>query len=200
LECVFCSLKDIDDEYGFNEIIYEDNNILITYTVGMFVSGYFLVINKSHHNNFAQYLNLKESFAATQDFISKLDNAFGKYCYFEHGASDNALHGQSINHAHIHLIPCNDDMMKSILEQFDWLEIDSYDTMRRFCKSGYFFFEYENRKFVCEDPADIQSQWIRRKVYEKLNVTDKSWDWKQYKGTKELLKTKEVLKSLNKSV
>ena len=110
-DCIFC------DRTKFEErIIAENSNLYVIATLGQITGGYILIIPKRHVSCVGimkekEIVKLDEMLHTASDYI---EVEYGiKPIFFEHGVV-----GQTINHAHIHLLPAKIRMCGQIYRDF----------------------------------------------------------------------------------
>ncbi len=106
--CIFCSIV----EGGIpSKKVYEDDDVLAILDISQTTEGHTLVMPKKHYDNFLampkdEFANLM---AVTQTLAEKITgnlNASGCNILI----NTNAVAGQSVMHAHVHIIPrCSDN-------------------------------------------------------------------------------------------
>lgn len=182
----------------FNIVHWIKSGIVVTPTVGMYIKGHLLAISIEHIPNMGcqpnHILSEFEGFITT--LIQKLTPFFGQYCIIEHGVgvidSQKNL-GQTIDHAHLHLIPINNKINKLILKSQDWQEINSLNDIGTKSKGGYLYYSYNSKHYICT-PTAVENQWIRRLIFINLGLPqNKDWDWRKYSGKMEVNETNSII-------
>lgn len=197
--CPFCNLQ-ISHEPNSQMCLPMDRqgDILLRPDLGMMMPGHFLAITKNHHTSFAQ---LERNRLSTLDKTlsaheSLLGERFGSYFRVEHG-SDNIASvssGACIDHAHIHLLPADEDVGAYIQEQLPWQEIDSYEDLVDFRGTPYIYLGRLAMHYVVPDPG-LRGQWARRQV---ATVRDMDvWDWAVCESETKLSETFKTLGDLS---
>jgi ATP adenylyltransferase len=102
---------------------------------------------------------------------------------FEHGsAATSSKIVCTVDHAHLHFLPANVDVLRSLLETGGWVEIGTDLRALSDAVSGceYLYYETpEGRAFICtNDQAEFESQYLRRLFAMVLNRPG-TWDWRQ---------------------
>ena len=97
-ECVFCDIKEIKEG-----LLDERDNFYLRASVrGAMAPGHVMLISKDHIPCFgAMPFDLNRDYSEYKDFITRrLEDKFSIPILIEQG-----IHGQSINHAHLHFLP-----------------------------------------------------------------------------------------------
>lgn len=196
--CPFCiSSKDsrvpFDEEFPFDE--HED--LAIKPDLGMLMPGHLLVITQAHLTSFAQLD--RERLSTIDEQLSlyepALASSFGNYFRIEHGSDNLRAHGSGgcIEHAHIHLIPADEDAGPYIQAQLPWEQLDQYDDLVELRDRPYIYLGRSSMHFVIPDP-NLSGQWARRQVAAVRGL--EQWDWALFNADDDLRITYEALKSL----
>jgi len=179
MNCRFCQPKKED----YNKIIRETENFFIIPTLGQFVEGYLLIIPKKHYTCFGA---LPDELLKEYHFLKKeIEKIYGKIyqkpIYFEHGPANNIRGGCCVDHAHMHIVPKNIDIIPELKKYFDVKKIKQIKELRNKYKKQRPYLFFENIKgdmFAC-NANPVPSQYIRQIIASKLDLYDK-WDWRQY--------------------
>ena len=105
--CIFCSI--IEGNIPSRKV-YEDEDVLAILDISQTTFGHTLVMPRKHYDNFldmpkAEFANLM---AVTQSLARKItENLNASGCNIL--INTNAVAGQSVMHAHVHIIPRYDD-------------------------------------------------------------------------------------------
>jgi len=177
-----------------NRILFESENFNVFPSLGQIVEGYLLISSKKHYLSIAQipdklYPELKQ----VQKKVKKvLTNNYQKPLFFEHGPlNEQEKGGCCIEHAHLHCVPANADILEEILKNFPSKIIDSFSEIPK--NTQYLFLEQNNIKYLFILDTIIPAQYIRQILAVKLDKEDK-WDWRQ---SPEVSKLKNTIKKLN---
>jgi ATP adenylyltransferase len=200
MDCHFCeeSLINLQDKKEIvNRIIYSSENFNVFPTLGSFVEGYLLIAPKSHHISIAQiisnlYVEFEEVIGTVRDVLSI---AYCQPIFFEHGPiSRYDKGGCCIQHAHLHCVPVDIEILEDLSKHFKYEEINKFSELPK--EQSYLFYENKDKKrFVFPLDSIIPSQYIRQILSVRLKCPEK-WDWRQYPGLEEIKKTIKTLKEL----
>jgi len=113
--CQFClGLGSGDAAKQWDRPLLESPNFIVIPSIGAMVEGWLLITPKRHHICMGslddalmeELLILKKD---TSDLVRKI---YGDFVIFEHGpAKENRLVGCSVDHAHLHIVPGNFDLI-----------------------------------------------------------------------------------------
>ncbi|MEX2053204.1 MAG: hypothetical protein WD898_03195 [Candidatus Paceibacterota bacterium] len=203
-ECIFCNRKNFEER-----LIFENRDFWVIATLGQITDGgYALLIPKGHIPCLG---DLATSFQAGQhpmfDITKRLvfraisleyaQPECGAITTFEHG-----IVGQTIEHAHLHILPMALDPTSRIMADFPGSEIQELDSFLQIQElysenpRPYLFWSILNtRFFVCWDPP-APAQYLRTVFADLLGKPERAnWrnmdpdlDKKLWSGTVERLK------------
>ncbi|MBW2996603.1 HIT domain-containing protein [Candidatus Woesearchaeota archaeon] len=178
--CRFCQLKKED----YNRVIKETDNFFTIPTLGQFVEGYLLIIPKNHYTCFGALPdNLLKEYSILKKEIGEIyELVYEKPIYFEHGPPDsNKRGGCCVDHAHMHVIPKNINLVPEIARHFNVQKLKYITELRTKYRNGanYLFFENTEGEMYACDVDLVPSQYLRQVIAIKLGMNDK-WDWRQY--------------------
>ena len=101
-----------------SRVMYETENYVVIPTIGCFVEGYVLIVSKQHYDCAGQMAlsSIEELCQLIWKVVSAIKQTYGLDCIvFEHGAiSCTNKFGGCINHAHIHVVPCNGSVLDEL--------------------------------------------------------------------------------------
>jgi histidine triad (HIT) family protein len=105
--CIFCSI--IEGNIPSRKV-YEDDDVLAILDISQTTKGHTLVMPKKHYENFlempkTEFANLMAVTQSLADRITRNMNAAGCNILI----NTNAVAGQSVMHAHVHIIPRYDE-------------------------------------------------------------------------------------------
>lgn len=184
---------------GGNRILVDSGNYYVFPGLGQIVEGYLLIASKQHYIGIGEIpVQLYGELEIVLDKVREALRDF--YCaplFFEHGpATASRRGGCCIEHAHIHAMPVNIDIVDDISRQFSPHKISDLVELKRLYERGvpYLFLESTSgERYVFEIPGSIPSQYIRRIIAEKIGKPER-WDWGAYWGLEELQRTLETLR------
>lgn len=185
--CPFCGIvKGLSSEVCDKHILASENFIVIP-AKGHFVEGYFLILPRNHHSCFA---DIKDNalIQECQQLIGRIEtmlkekmNGNINVTVFEHGSfpGGNSA-GNTIEHAHLHVIPSKIDFAKLLLMEYKMVKrIESLSDVNCF-HSSYLYFSYDNSHYVSPVEGEYVSQYLRRIAYKSIYPSENNtyWDWR----------------------
>lgn len=174
-----------------NRVLKETKNFVVIPTIGQIIEGYLLIIPKKHFLSFAHlpFRYYRELETLKEETKNTLTTIYAEPIFYEHGAV-----GNSVEHAHLHAVPAEIDILQDIKRFFIPREIRNMSELIIQAEKGIPYLFYENRrgqKFIFNAHTVI-SQFLRQVVANKLGCSDR-WNWKEYTGRQEILSTLEKL-------
>lgn len=182
-----------------SRVMYETDHFVVVPTLGALVEGYVLVMSKAHYESIR--LIPKELFSELDEIVYKVKSVIWstyqkKVVCFEHGAvSCSNKFGGCIDHAHLHMVPCDKALSETIQEfGMKLLPIPSFGALLDVVGGNqpYLYWEdLDESKYVIQDDF-IPSQFFRKIVADYYSVAEQ-WDWRQELNLENLLKTYQTL-------
>ncbi|RMC47767.1 HIT family protein [Lactobacillus sp. ESL0230] len=192
--CTFC------DE-STNQVYYRSKNFTLWATSGPIVEGYSLIVPNDHYNCIgaipkelqAEYLSLKNLVR------KKLIQIYGNCIFFEHGRAGycHVQPGEELcYHAHVHAIPINVDLKKSMVEYgLASIKLDNPEDMfKKYYELGqYLYFENaNNQEYLFQISRPIPRQYLRTLLADAVGKPEladynKYPNWEQIKMTRKKL-------------
>ncbi|MFC1732286.1 HIT family protein [candidate division KSB1 bacterium] len=188
-----------------DRLICETQNFFVVPTLGSIgIEGYLLIVPKKHHLGFgsipqSSYAELNE----LMDSIKKvIHEVYGKpTLIFEHGPRLGELEsGNSIDHAHLHVIPGFDitetwavDLITRLGDKGHFYRVErveGFERAREMCDLGTSYLYLENPQgiqLLSEQNFNRPSQYFRKMVAMQVNA--EKWNWKSYPDNETLEKT-----------
>lgn len=178
-----------------NRCILETENFLCVPSVGSFVEGYVLVSPKQHYLSTLMlpecYLDeLLSIIRALSDFYSNYYHQ--KFLIYEHGtANTRNVGGMSIAHAHLHFVPCSQQMIH-MFPEFNFLRFDTISEVRKYylknSKKPYLLLKDIDGAIYIAVDNNIPSQFFRKRVCDICGIKN-TGDWRDYPYTDNIKKT-----------
>lgn len=177
----------IGSQYGIIERkILETDNFVCVPSIGSFVEGYVLVIPKQHFLSTlimpeCRVEELNRIIYALSRFYS--DYYHKKILIYEHGTADSCnIGGMSVVHAHLHVVPCSEQVISKMCE-YNFLRFnDLFDAQAYYLNNSkypYLLLKDVDDKFYMAVNDVIPSQYFRNKVCDLCGIKG-TGDWKKY--------------------
>lgn len=196
--CGFCvEINDLDSENNLfknliapqtglkSRFVYEDDKFVVMPGLGAFVEGYVMIVSKIHYDCIGKMpiedINeIDHLLTHTKERIKQTYNT--NVVCFEHGSVSCAnKFGGCLNHAHLHIVPCNVSLINEI-NQYD-LKVSKLSSLSLLHNLGgaekpYLFFEDVDGEQYIITGEYIASQFFRKLVSNHMGLSD-SWDWRE---------------------
>lgn len=212
IDCLFCMICLIPELHNFpeDEVIDETIKLYAKPGLGHFAEGYTLILTKDHYPSYA-YLclnDLRELDLFKQSIKSNLESIYRKpIIAFEHGYVDSQNRASScanscIDHAHLHLLPCDVDLQNLLIQKFDYETISETTELSKYKTSKLSYIYYESisgEKFVFTTHEQFPSQFLRRLLCENLGIPD-MWDWTVFPFREKIESFKKAYNSYKKQI
>ena len=188
MACPFCSRSAVYAQgYSAQErTIGETETFFILPTLGCLVVNYLLIVPKKHLSCFGQLS--AEQFLELAYIEKKIrdinEREFGSpTILFEHGTSIiGTLFGNSIEHAHLHILPYKNDFLTEIAYRgFKLKTINSITHLPEVVKQAqtYLYYSPPSRdSFVVLD-EEVPSQFFRTILSKSIGLADE-WNWRNH--------------------
>lgn len=183
-DCPFCKETRFNNNKLANlptedTILFENENIYVQVDISPLCLGHILIITNEHYLNFFEtpkdikndVINLKKKIKETYKKIYNTDVLF-----FEHGSAQSGYAGTSIDHAHLHCIPYNNDI-SSTLEKLlgipiacDILTKDNFHN-----EFSYIYIESEKIEKQIYKVEKLPSQFLRKLLSNNLGNDEYLW-------------------------
>ena len=188
-------------KYGITErCIFDTEHFACVPSIGSYVEGYLLVIPKQH---FLSSLLMPESYI--MELLSVIRAISSFYCnyyhkdfvMYEHGtASTENVGGMSVVHAHLHFVPCSQQIVP-MCPEFTLLKF------QHLFETAQYYSEHQNQPYLLLRDVDdniyfsisdsIPSQYFRKRVCDICGIPG-TGDWKVYPYIDNVKKTIEAAK------
>lgn len=197
--CPLCDLPGKPkSEFDVSTPIDEEGDVVLKPDLGMLMAGHLLAVTKEHLTSFAQLdpERLGVIDRCLGSYEDRLAHQFGRYFRVEHGSDNITTHGSGgcVEHAHIHLIPADEDAGSHIQEQLSWQKLDNYEDLSNFRGVPYIYLGRTAMHYVIPNPR-LSGQWIRRQVAAIRGM--EQWDWALFDSREELNATFKGIRALS---
>lgn len=165
-------------------IIFSDQHVFVTPDLSPIGELHFLIIPHKHYCNYATAPKVvRESLYKAIRYIREKIYQCEDFILFEHGSTKVNYGGNSIDHAHVHIIKGKYDILSAIMEdsvfekQFDNTSLDEYSTYHS--ELAYMWImqgTHQSTFFTAKNPP---SQYLRE-VFARLYSIGYCYDWKNH--------------------
>lgn len=195
MECVFCRyLSGHPDNY--QPSMYESEHFVLMPNMGHFVPGSLLIIPRAHIMSCAELSLdvLNELLEVIDDAKFILKEVYGMDTLLWENGSGSGGHGKdksSIVHAHIHMNPCDMDILKVSAEKGITLKEINYPDLQNYQENSYLLVQnYDLKWYIMSDPElYIPRQYVRQLVAEHVGIPGDLWNWRIYPFADEVVVT-----------
>lgn len=210
-KCIFCNeqrdltLNPLRDSGIKSRIICESQDWYCVPTLGCFEEGYVLLISKRHHACISNASTEEiDDLLCLEKKISRLFKRkySTSFICFEHGVTSLEYSGaNSVDHAHLHMIPIKAGVWANIMDKGLIQEFIRFDDQRLLykyvkdthIKSYLLFQDSDGKLFLIPDASRYHSQFFRKVIANELNCAIE-WNWKQSPCLEKMMKTYTTLK------
>lgn len=199
-DCVFCRYLAGHPDHE-QPSMYESENFVVMANTGHFTPGSLLIIPRKHIMSCAELdeTQLAELLEVIEDCKYLLREIYHQDTLLWENGSGCGGHGKdksSIVHAHIHMNPCDMDILtvssaKGITPQ----KIEYYDLPKYQEESYLLIQDYDWQWYIVSDPKlYIPRQYVRQLVAEHIGLPGDLWNWRKYLYLDEVIKTTNEIK------
>lgn len=163
----------------------ESSEFAVVPSLGPLAPGHSLLCPKAHLKSFAQLaLEAEPEFLAIKLRMTELlREMYGApvHC-FEHGSSRLSTRVLcTVEHAHLHLVPADIDVLKTLVESGSWVEIaPGLESLVAAVEDREFLY-YQTPDLRCfvatREESGFESQYMRR-IFATLLNRQGAWDWR----------------------
>lgn len=199
-DCVFCRfLSGHPDHY--QPSMYETENFVMMANTGHFTPGSLLIIPRKHIMSCAE-LNkeqLTELLEVIDDCKYLLREIYGMDTLLWENGSGCGGHGKdksSIVHAHIHMNPCDMDVLTVSASKGITPQKIQYYELPKYQEESYLLIQdYDLQWYIVSNPdLYIPRQYVRQLVAEHIGLPGDLWNWRKYMFLDEVAKTTDTIR------
>jgi ATP adenylyltransferase len=176
-----------------SRVIWEDAAVVVMPSLGPLAPGHVLLFTKTESISFGAMGVDKPSkmqlvLEWKDQLVELLSQQYGRACLvFEHGpCCRGGKVGCGVDRAHLHLVPCEDHVVDSVINcGLRWESVSGLDAARRAAEDGvdYYYLEWLNDAWISRVDGPSESQYLRR-VISAAHGTPEQWDWRSYPRAK----------------
>lgn len=190
--CSFCakiaSGQADQEACPWDRVLFQSPNFVVLPTVGAIVEGWLLLVPKKHYLCMAALGNdLLSELNKLREYVSLvLQDCYGSIAVFEHGpARPKQAVGCGVDHAHLHMLPTNCNLIDGIREVFpdslQWRSVKGIQDAAAFytAELPYLYVEQPlNEAYLASHP-NLPSQLFRR-VLAAYTGRPERYDWRTF--------------------
>ena len=205
-DCLFCQTTKIKQD-----ILWKSKNFYVKVGFGILAPGHVMLIPKEHVSCLAELSAplSKEFLLIKERVFNKIKLSFSEPIAYEHG-----VYGQSINHAHLHILPQKNqyyhlkNIKENLYEGLKPIQIEDFFQLKKIFKEegSYFYLEASGQKWVFHTKGQPEGKYIFRKEFARLTGLHGLEKWQEMpeeekRRNKEWVDlTKDALKDTNFSI
>lgn len=162
-------------------IVFSDEHVFVTPDISPISEGHYLIITWEHYCNFASApQKVRNSFYNALRFICEKIYKSNDFLLFEHGSTNVKKSGNSIDHAHIHVIKGKKSILNEVKTQnlfSEQINISLEEYAKKYSSNAYIWvLENDSSNFFIS--LKLPSQYLR-KVFKDKYPNDYSFDWRK---------------------
>ena len=192
-ECRYCqgflSPNAVEKDALWNRPILQSSNFVVIPTLGHFIPGWLLIVSRVHVPCVgALDLTVFDELCAVKTKCESLLAAlYGQSISFEHGSCSYGPSATCVEHAHIHVVPTNEDLTEVLAQHFSGCRVHKFEelTVMFAQKRSYLMYEDAHGVKTVFDTPIVPSQYLRMLLASRVGRLEK-YDWREYSGESEL--------------
>ena len=170
-------------------IIAQSRRLLAIPTLGQLVFGHILLCTRKHYRSFGNAVaggvapaEIDGAVGAITRWVSSITRS--SVIAFEHGAVSGGCNaGACADHAHLHLLPFDRDLLPRLLQAgLDLTKISSYSDLAKWAEAGVSYLLYSDQTgtiWACDSPERLPQRFFRSVVADALGEPYRS-DWRAF--------------------
>ncbi len=170
-------------------ILYSDDHVFVTPDISPVAVGHYLIITKKHYCNFAiSPKAVQKSLFKAMRYVYEKIFLLDCFIAFEHGSTNISYAGNSIDHAHLHIIKGNLSLKEAVeadrkyREKLDAISLQQYSANH--AEDSYIWIMSADRVSTFYKANSLESQYLRKKVLE-LAPLNYTYNWRQEYSAKQ---------------
>ncbi len=192
-ECLYCnrflSPSAIESNSPWNTPVLQSENFVVVPTLGHLVPGWLLLVPRKHYICMGALPSetLSELASVKDEAERLLLSLYRPPIKFEHGSCSYGKAGACVDHAHLHLVPMEQDLSNELNFLFSRRPVRSCGdlSVEYQLARPYLFYEDSAGLASIYEISVIPSQFMRMLVARRLGMLDR-YDWRRYSGEQEL--------------
>lgn len=182
---------------SWDKILFQSRNFAVFPTLGALVEGWLLIVPKDHILCLgALSWELHSELDELRSRVSlALEACYGSVTVFEHGPAQPChLVGCGVDHAHLHMLPTQVDLIEGAKEIFPgplkWERLSRLQETTRLYEAGlpYLYVEQSRGTGYVTTHPNLQSQMFRKVIARHIGRPER-YDWRQFPEEANILST-----------
>jgi diadenosine tetraphosphate (Ap4A) HIT family hydrolase len=193
-DCVFCRPAAVtNDNITFDNtpkgvatslIVTETSNFAVVLDIAPIVENHCLLIPKRHLSAFA-YLTSRQ-WDEAEMLLGQMTKTLARMDGFQPSLFEHGTHALSnlpsccVEHAHIHIVPTEEDLTCKIKEDgFSLIEVGGYNEVSPIIRqTPYLYYRASSQEGHFYNASNMPSQYLRRILADSLGL--EIWNWRDY--------------------
>ncbi len=186
---------------SFEKILFQSKNFAVFPSLGALIEGWLLIVPKDHalclgalsHELHSELDELRRQVSRA------LKECYGPVTVFEHGpACPNHLVGCGVDHAHLHVLPTQINLIEGVKEIFpeplEWKSVVSIQETAFYYEAGlpYLYVEQSPGQGYVTTHPNLQSQMFRKVIARHVGRPER-FNWREFPETANIRSTVERL-------
>ena len=201
-ECAFCGAFVASSPIPWNRPLLETPHFQVVPSLGALVEGWVLIVSREHAIRTSDLPT--DARRELDDLRGRLGNAVTKglgksVVQFEHGAACTGIPiGCGVDHAHVHLVPFDGDVVteaRTQLPEIEWNAAGSLGSVQGSPSLSYIYVEDANGLAVLAERKELPSQLLRRCIASLVGRSNE-WNWRDRHQERNVSATIQLLKDL----
>lgn len=181
----------------YNTILYASDNFLVIPALGSLIPGYIMIISRNHINSMAYLSDIEmHELLNIINHIRKIiiDKFHITPILFEHGSAPGCFDkaANSIDHAHLHLIPISMTNEATIIKHSLASKIQNLQNLTSFKGKPYFLYVNNQQQHYLSHNVILPSQYMRKWIAKEVGRPNE-WDWREFQFIENINITIDVL-------
>lgn len=164
-------------------ILFENEDLYVRVDISPLCLGHCLIITRKHYLNFFEIpIELKQQVKKIMEKIRSIYKELyhSDVLFFEHGSAEPGYAGASIDHAHLHCIPCDYDISDILKDKLGIPVKCNIITSKEKFKNEYSYIYTENQSMggYLYKVEKLPSQFLRKIVFDLEGSKNYKWQEK----------------------
>jgi diadenosine tetraphosphate (Ap4A) HIT family hydrolase len=165
-------------------ILLESESFIVIPSISPLGANHLLIFPRIHISSLAQinHSQNEELYRIVKKLFGKIYDENQSIILFEHGVAKGQTGGCGVDHAHLHILPCDNDMPNEVLTKLSdkfskpgKIKFDKINTIGH--SINYLLISDNLDSFFIYKNSNFESQTIRKIICEYMDID--IWDWKK---------------------